>query len=47
LTTRLHIEGLHNIPQSNAAIIAFNHLGHLHPLLVSAFAARAGIYHTG
>jgi len=41
LTTRLHIEGLHNIPQSNAAIIAFNHLGHLDPLLVGAFAPRA------
>ena len=41
LTTRLHIEGLHNIPQSNAAILAFNHLGHLDPLLVSAFSPRA------
>jgi 1-acyl-sn-glycerol-3-phosphate acyltransferase len=41
LTTRLHIEGLHNIPQSNAAIIAFNHLGHLDPLLVCAFSPRA------
>jgi 1-acyl-sn-glycerol-3-phosphate acyltransferase len=41
LTTRLQIEGLHNIPQSNAAIIAFNHLGHLDPLLVSAFSPRA------
>jgi len=41
LTTRLQIEGLRNIPQSNAAIIAFNHLGHLDPLLVSAFSPRA------
>ena len=41
LTTRLHVDGLHNIPQSNAAIIAFNHLGHLDPLLVCAFAPRA------
>jgi 1-acyl-sn-glycerol-3-phosphate acyltransferase len=41
LTTRLQIEGLHNIPRSNAAIIAFNHLGHLDPLLVSAFSPRA------
>ena len=41
LTTRLHIEGLDNIPQSDAAIIAFNHLGHLDPLLVSAFSPRA------
>lgn len=41
MTTRLQIEGLHNIPQSNAAIIAFNHLGHLDPLLVSAFSPRA------
>ena len=41
MTTRLHIEGLHNIPQSSAAIIAFNHLGHLDPLLISAFSPRA------
>jgi 1-acyl-sn-glycerol-3-phosphate acyltransferase len=41
LTTRLHIEGLDNIPKSCAAIIAFNHLGHLDPLLVSAFSPRA------
>ena len=41
LTTRLHIDGLQNIPQSNAAIIAFNHLGHLDPLLVCAFSPRA------
>jgi hypothetical protein len=41
LTTRLHIDGLDNIPQSNAAIIAFNHLGHLDPLLVCAFSPRA------
>jgi hypothetical protein len=41
LTTRLHIEGLDNIPHSDAAIIAFNHLGHLDPLLVSAFSPRA------
>ena len=41
LTTRLQIEGLDNIPQGDAAIIAFNHLGHLDPLLVSAFAPRA------
>ena len=41
LTTRLHIEGLQNIPQRNAAIIAFNHLGHLDPLLVCAFSPRA------
>jgi len=41
LTTRLQIEGLDNIPPSNAAIIAFNHLGHLDPLLVSAFSPRA------
>ena len=41
LTTRLHIEALDNIPQSDAAIIAFNHLGHLDPLLISAFSPRA------
>ena len=41
LTTRLQIEGLDNIPQGAAAIIAFNHLGHLDPLLVSAFSPRA------
>ena len=41
LTTHLHLEGLDNIPPSNAAIIAFNHLGHLDPLLVSAFSPRA------
>ena len=41
LTTHLHLEGLGNIPPSNAAIIAFNHLGHLDPLLVSAFSPRA------
>jgi 1-acyl-sn-glycerol-3-phosphate acyltransferase len=41
LTTRLHIDGLQNIPQSNAAILAFNHLGHLDPLLVCAFSPRA------
>ncbi len=41
LTTRLQIEGLHNIPQNKAAILAFNHLGHLDPLLVSAFSPRA------
>jgi 1-acyl-sn-glycerol-3-phosphate acyltransferase len=40
LTTHLHIEGLHNIPQSDAAILAFNHLGHLDPMLVCAFAPR-------
>jgi len=40
LTTHLHIEGLQNIPQRNAAIIAFNHLGHLDPLLVCAFSPR-------
>jgi len=41
LTTRLHIDGLQNIPQNNAAIITFNHLGHLDPLLVCAFSPRA------
>jgi len=41
LTTRLQIEGLHNIPQNSAAILAFNHLGHLDPLLVSSFSPRA------
>jgi 1-acyl-sn-glycerol-3-phosphate acyltransferase len=41
LTTRLRLEGLQNIPPSNAAILAFNHLGHLDPLLVSAFSPRA------
>lgn len=41
LTTRLHVDGLANIPRHNAAIIAFNHLGHLDPLLVCAFAPRA------
>jgi len=41
LTTRLHVDGLQNIPSSNAAIIAFNHLGHLDPLLVCAFSPRA------
>jgi len=40
LTTRLHVDGLHNIPPSNAAIIAFNHLGHLDPLLVCALTPR-------
>ena len=30
-----------NLPRSNAAIIAFNHLGHLDPLLVCAFSPRA------
>jgi len=41
LTIRLHIDGLQNIPQRNAAIIAFNHLGHLDPLLVCAFSPHA------
>jgi 1-acyl-sn-glycerol-3-phosphate acyltransferase len=41
LTTCLHVDGLHNIPPNNAAIIAFNHLGHLDPLLVCAFSPRA------
>jgi 1-acyl-sn-glycerol-3-phosphate acyltransferase len=41
LTTRLRVDGLDNIPRNNAAIIAFNHLGHLDPLLVCAFAPRA------
>ena len=41
LTTRLHVDGLHNIPRNNAAIIALNHLGHLDPLLICAFTPRA------
>jgi 1-acyl-sn-glycerol-3-phosphate acyltransferase len=41
LTTRLRVEGLQNIPQSDAAIIAFNHLGHLDSLFVCAFSPRA------
>ncbi len=41
LTTRLHVDGLQNIPKNGAAIIAFNHLGHFDPLLICAFSPRA------
>ncbi len=41
LAARLNVEGLHHIPSYGAAIIAFNHLGHLDSLLVVALAPRA------
>ncbi len=39
--THLRIQGLQNIPSDHAAILAFNHLGHLDSLLLVAFAPRA------
>ncbi len=41
LTTRLTLRGLDHIPRSGAAIIVYNHVGHLDPLLITAFCPRA------
>ncbi|MBN1886334.1 MAG: 1-acyl-sn-glycerol-3-phosphate acyltransferase [Thermoflexales bacterium] len=40
VATRSRVEGLHNIPSQGAALIVFNHLAHLDPVLLIAFSPR-------
>jgi 1-acyl-sn-glycerol-3-phosphate acyltransferase len=40
VATHSRVEGLHNIPSQGAALIVFNHLAHLDPVLLIAFSPR-------